>query len=55
MPPRDPKKAIGSLPPPPKYEVGYGKPPAGTRFKPGQSGNPAGRPKGSRRNRPSRL
>jgi len=26
------------------YEVGYGKPPVETRFKPGQSGNPAGRP-----------
>ena len=31
------------------YEVGYGKPPKHTRFKPGQSGNPAGRPKGSGR------
>jgi uncharacterized protein DUF5681 len=30
------------------YEVGYGKPPAATRFKPGRSGNPKGRPKGSR-------
>jgi hypothetical protein len=27
------------------YEVGYGKPPEHTRFKPGQSGNPKGRPK----------
>ena len=27
--------------------VGYRKPPAKTRFKPGQSGNPNGRPKGS--------
>lgn len=27
------------------YDIGYGKPPAHTRFKPGQSGNPAGRPK----------
>ena len=26
-------------------EVGYKKPPAETRFKPGQSGNPKGRPK----------
>ena len=25
------------------YDVGYGKPPSETRFKPGQSGNPAGR------------
>ena len=28
-----------------KYEVGYGKPPQATRWKPGQSGNPKGRPK----------
>ena len=27
------------------YEIGYGKPPKQTRFKPGQSGNPRGRPK----------
>lgn len=26
------------------YEVGYGKPPVHTRWKPGQSGNPGGRP-----------
>jgi hypothetical protein len=30
------------------YEVGYGKPPHHTRFKKGQSGNPRGRPKGSK-------
>lgn len=30
------------------YEVGYRKPPKTTRFKPGRSGNPRGRPKGSR-------
>jgi hypothetical protein len=28
------------------YEVGRGKPPRATRFKPGHSGNPKGRPKG---------
>lgn len=28
------------------YSVGYGKPPAKSQFKGGQSGNPAGRPKG---------
>ena len=30
------------------YEVGYGKPPRQGQFQPGQSGNPRGRPKGSR-------
>jgi hypothetical protein len=30
------------------YEIGYGKPPRHTRFKPGQSGNPRGRSKGTR-------
>lgn len=35
-------------PPPPDYEVGYGRPPVGSRFKPGQSGNPSGRPKADR-------
>ena len=33
--------------PPDDYEVGYGKPPKETRFQPGVSGNPKGRPKGS--------
>jgi hypothetical protein len=28
--------------------VGYRRPPVGTRFRPGQSGNPRGRPKGAR-------
>lgn len=31
-----------------EYEVGYGKPPKHTQFKPGQSGNPKGRPKGAK-------
>lgn len=32
---------------PTDYEVGYCKPPAHTRFRKGQSGNPKGRPKGT--------
>lgn len=31
-----------------RSDVGYGKPPDANRFKPGQSGNPGGRPKGSK-------
>ena len=30
------------------YQVGYGKPPRHTRFMPGRSGNPRGRPSGSK-------
>ena len=30
------------------FEIGYGKPPRHTQFKPGQSGNTKGRPKGAR-------
>lgn len=35
-------------PPRSKSGVGYGRPPVHARFKPGQSGNPRGRKKGSR-------
>lgn len=37
------------------YEVGYGKPPKHTQYKPGQSGNPDGRPKGSKNKRTERY
>ena len=30
------------------YKVGYGRPPTHTRFRPGRSGNPKGRPKGAK-------
>lgn len=35
-------------PPAGEYSVGYGHPPQQTQFQPGRSGNPKGRPKGSR-------
>ena len=49
----DDTKQRPRLSPPRDYEVGYGKPPSHTRFKPGQSGNPRGRPRGSRNVQPS--
>ena len=33
---------------PTDYDVGYGRPPKATRFRPGQSGNPTGHRKGSK-------
>ncbi len=41
-------KSKGTEPAAPAASVGYGRPPQHSRFKPGQSGNPAGRPKGRR-------
>jgi hypothetical protein len=40
----EPQKRIAAEKNDMKYVVGYGKPPKGTQFKPGQSGNPKGRP-----------
>ena len=51
--PEDEKRRLPRLAPPRDYEVGYGKPPSHTRFKPGESGNPRGRPRGSRNAQPS--
>ena len=41
-------KGLAKLPDRKSYTVGHGKPPEATRFKPGQSGNPKGRPKGKK-------
>jgi hypothetical protein len=43
-----PKKSPTEQPldqPPGEFAVGYGRPPRWTQFRPGQSGNPAGRPR----------
>lgn len=42
------RKALAVRPGSGNYTVGYGKPPEENRFQKGQSGNPRGRPKGSR-------
>lgn len=47
-PRHDASKALAVRPTSAAYEVGYGKPPQDSRFKPGQSGNPKGRPKGAK-------
>jgi Family of unknown function (DUF5681) len=38
-----------------KYQIGYGKPPPHTRFRPGVSGNPSGRPRGASAGRANKL
>jgi hypothetical protein len=44
----EPKKSIPRRRPRAKQDVGYRRPPIESRWKPGQSGNPSGRPKGSK-------
>jgi hypothetical protein len=45
---QSPQRSDSQAEKPADYEVGRGKPPLHTRFKPGQSGNAKGRPKGVR-------
>lgn len=45
------RKWMTKMPHRKSYAVGHGKPPESTRFKPGQSGNPKGRPKGKKNRR----
>ena len=45
---KPPQKPADGASEEPAEKVGPGKPPRHTRFKPGQSGNPKGRPKGSK-------
>jgi Family of unknown function (DUF5681) len=45
---KPPQKPVDGPRHEPAEKVGPGKPPRHTRFKPGQSGNPNGRPKGSK-------
>lgn len=54
MPPRKPRLTDALAGAGRSYDVGYGKPPVATRFAKGTSGNPKGRPPGSRNRRPSR-
>ncbi len=46
--PKTRKKQPPTIPPSSVYKVGKGKPPIETRFRPGHSGNPKGRPKGAK-------
>lgn len=40
---------MAKAPKKPRTQVGYGRPPRATQFRPGKSGNPTGRPKGAKK------
>jgi Family of unknown function (DUF5681) len=46
--PKTKRKAKSNVTRSSSYEIGKGKPPIASRFKPGQSGNPKGRPRGAK-------
>ena len=50
---RSPKPPRLKVPQQTDFDVGYSKPPVSSRFKPGKSGNPRGRPKGARNKLPA--
>jgi hypothetical protein len=50
---KDRKALSKNLPARAGYGVGYAKPPAVSRFQPGRSGNPRGRPKGAKNKKPA--
>lgn len=47
------KRLSNNLPTRANYRIGYGTPPKESRFQPGQSGNPRGRPRGAKNKRPA--
>lgn len=49
----DGKNKLTASKPDASYDVGYAKPPKQSQFPPGKSGNPKGRPKGSKNKRPA--
>ena len=50
---RSPKPSRLQNPQQTDYDIGYGKPPKSNCFKPGQSGNPKGRPRGAKNRLPA--
>ncbi len=50
---KDRRRVVSARPGRQAYEVGYAKPPAGSRFQPGRSGNPKGRPRGAKNRAPA--